>query len=143
METLILSRSEILSLLDMAEIMDAVHEALREKATGRVQMPPKTYLYYEKYRGDLRVMPSYLEALESTAVKIVNVHPDNRKYGLPTVMATIVLLDPKTGFPMAIMDGTAITAMRTGAASAIATKFLARKNSETLGIIGAGAQART
>jgi len=75
--------------------------------------------------------------------KIVNVHPQNPKKKLPSVMAVIVLNDPKTGVPLALMDGTWITAMRTGAASAVATKYLARKNAKTLGVVGAGFQAIT
>lgn len=107
-------------------------------------MPAKPYLFYKKYNGDLRTMPSYLEKLDISAVKIVNVHPDNpEKYNLPTVIATIILIDPKNGAPLAIMGGTRVTATRTGAAGGIAAKYLARKDSEVLGIIGAGTQART
>ena len=127
----------------MEEAIKVVEEAFKEKGLGKVQMPSKQYLFYKKYGGDLRVMPSYLEELDISAVKIVNSHPENRKYNLPTVMAIIVLIEPKTGAPLAIMDGTWITAIRTGAASAVATKYLARKNSKILGLIGAGAQAYT
>jgi alanine dehydrogenase len=71
-------------------------------------------------------------------------HPNNMKlYNLPTVMATIILIDPKNGAPLSIMEGSWITAMRTGAASGIASKYLARKDSHKLGLIGAGAQAET
>jgi len=144
MQTLLLSDSEVKSLLSMNEVIEAVELAFKEKGLGRVQMPAKIYLFYKKYNGDLRAMPSYLEELDISAVKIVNVHPDNRtKYGLPTVMATIVLIDPKSGAPIAIMGGTTITAMRTGAAGAVAAKYLARKNSKVVGLVGAGAQART
>ena len=80
--------------------------------------------------------------METAGVKVVNVHPANREKGLPTVMATIVLNDPKTGAPLAIMDGTYITILRTGAAGAVAAKYLARKNSEKAAIIGAGVQGR-
>jgi ornithine cyclodeaminase/alanine dehydrogenase-like protein (mu-crystallin family) len=87
-------------------------------------MPPKKYVAFPKYEGDFRVMPAYIESLEAAGVKIVNVHPNNpEKYGLPTVMATILLLDPKTGKPIAIMDGTWITNMRTGAAGGIAANI--------------------
>jgi len=124
--------------------MEAVETAFREKALGHVQMPPKIYLSYEKYNGDLRAMPSYLERLDVSAVKVVNSHPDNpKKFGLPTVMATIILVNPKTGAPLAIMSGSWITAMRTGAAGGIAAKYLARKDSKVIGLIGAGTQART
>jgi alanine dehydrogenase len=111
---------------------------------GRTQMPPKTYVFFEKYGGDFRAMPAYLESIDVAGVKIVNVHPENpAKYGLPTVMATIILLDPKNGAPFAIIDGKWITDMRTGAAGGIAAKYLAKKDSRIVSMIGTGAQART
>ena len=128
----------------MNEVMDAVESAFKENVLGCVQMPAKPYLYYSEYGGDLRVMPSYIERLNTSAVKIVNSHPDNPvKYNLPTVMAIITLIDPEKGTPFAIMGGAHITAMRTGAAGGIATKYLARKDSRVLGMIGLGVQART
>ncbi len=144
LETLILTDDEVKKLLSMDEVMKAVELAFKEKGLKQVQMPAKLYLFYRKYDGDLRAMPSYLEALDVSAVKIVNVHPNNRtKYSLPTVMAVIVLVDPKTGGPMAIMGGSTITDMRTGASGGIAAKYLAKKDSKTVGLVGAGAQART
>jgi len=144
MEILLLTEREVIPLLSMREVMEAVETAFKEKALGRVQMPAKPYLFYAKYNGDLRTMPSYLEELDISAVKVVNVHPDNpKKHKLPTVMATIVLMNPKTGAPLAIMGGTHITAMRTGAAGGVAAKYLARKESKVVGFIGAGTQART
>ncbi|MEM4576474.1 MAG: alanine dehydrogenase [Candidatus Nezhaarchaeales archaeon] len=128
----------------MREVISAVESAFREKCLGRVQMPPKVYLFYRKHDGDLRVMPSYLEDLEVSAVKIVNSHPRNWiTYSLPTVMAIVVLVDPKSGFPLSIMSGSWLTAMRTGAAGSIAVKYLARNDSEIICFIGAGTQART
>lgn len=144
MKILLLSEKDVTPLLSMSEVMEAVESAFRERTLGRVQMPAKPYLFYSKYNGDLRTMPSYLEKLDVSAVKIVNVHPDNpRKYNLPTVIATIVLIDPKNGAPLAIMGGTHITAMRTGAAGGIAAKYLARKDSRVVGLVGAGTQAKT
>lgn len=143
-ETLILTDDEVKQLLEMPEVLNAVEGAFREKGLGKVQMPPKVYIFYREYDGDLRVMPSYLEGLDISAVKIVNVHPQNkRKYGLPTVMAVVLLIDPKTGFPLSIMGGSWLTAMRTGAAGGVAAKYLAREDSETMCFIGAGTQART
>ncbi len=124
--------------------MEVVESAFREKGLDRVQMPPKLYLFYGNYVGDLRTMPSYLEQLDISAVKVVNVHPENpKKHGLPTVMATIILVNPKNGAPLAIMGGARVTSMRTGAAGGIAAKYLARKDSKVVGLVGAGAQART
>jgi len=144
MKTLILSEEDVKKVLSLEEVTDAVESAFRMKGFGHAQMPPKQYLFMKKYNGDLRTMPAYLEETDAVAVKVVNSHPENRKkYGLPTVMATIILIDPRTGAPEAIMGGTWITALRTGAAGAIASKYLANPNPKTIGIVGAGTQART
>lgn len=89
-------------------------------------------------------MPSYIETLDVCGVKIVNSHPKNpTMYNLPTVAALVLLIDPKTGLPISIMGGTSITAMRTGAAGAVAAKYLARRDSSILSLVGAGVQATT
>ncbi len=144
MKTLLLTYKEVKQLLPMQEVMESVELAFSEKGLNRVQMPAKVYLFFKKYNGDLRTMPSYMEELDVSAVKVVNVHPDNRtKYGLPTVMAMIIMIDPKNGAPLVVMDGTWITAIRTGAAGGVAAKYLARKDSKTVGLVGAGTQSRT
>lgn len=137
--TFLISKSQIENVLGMRECVSIVEEAFRLYGRGQVQMPPKMYLSFEK--GDLRCMPAYVRSLNMAGVKNVNVHPFNQN--LPTVMATITLIDPDTGFPLAIMDGTYITNMRTGAAGAVATKYLSRQDSKAAAFIGAGAQART
>jgi len=144
LETLILTDEEVGKLLSMSEVMKAVEQAFVEKSLGRAQNPPKLYLFYHKYNGDLRVMPSYLENYDISSVKIVNSHPENRvRYNLPTVMAIVTLIDPRSGFPLAIMGGKTLTDIRTGAAGGVAAKYLARRDSKILGLVGAGAQART
>ena len=144
MKVLLLSKTDVEGLISMRETIEAVEGAFRAKGLGKVQMPPKPYVYFDRYGGDFRVMPAHLEELDAAGVKIVNVHPRNPKeYGLPTVMATILLLDPRTGAPQVIMDGTWITDMRTGAGGAVAAKYLARKDSRIVAMVGAGAQART
>lgn len=144
MKVLLIDKKEVYELLDMAATLEATETAFREKGLGNVQMPPKMYLFYERYSGDLRVMPSYITSLDISGVKVVNVHTENPKtYNLPTVMATILLIDPRNGFPYAVMDGTWITTMRTGAASGVATKYLARKESQILSLVGCGVQAET
>jgi len=143
MEVLWLTQEEVKSVMDMHSDMQVVERAFRQHGLGKVQMPPKSYLYYTAYNGDLRTMPAYLEEEDITGVKIVNVHPGNPALGLPTVMALIVLISPQTGAPIAIMDGTYLTDIRTGAAGGIAAKYLARKDSKVIGMIGAGNQART
>ena len=144
MKTLLLTEKDVKQLLSMNEVMQVVESAFKAKGLGNAQMPAKIYLFYNKYKGDLRAMPSYLEELDISAVKIVNSHPENpTKHGLPTVMATIILVNPKNGAPIAIMGGTWATDMRTGAAGGIAAKYLAKKDSKIVGLVGAGAQART
>lgn len=106
-------------------------------------MPSKVYLDFKKFNGDLRIMPSFSESLKMAGTKIVNVHPQNPKRSFKTVMAVIILNSPQTGLPLALMDGTYITALRTGVAGAVATKYLAKKEAKSLGIIGAGAQSLT
>jgi alanine dehydrogenase len=144
MKTLILCEEDVKKVLSLEEVINAVESAFRMKGLGHAQMPSKQYLFMEKYNGDLRTMPAYLEENDAVTVKVVNSHPENpKKHGLPTVMATIILVDPETGAPTAIMGGTHITALRTGAAGAIAAKYLANPKPKTVGIVGAGTQART
>jgi alanine dehydrogenase len=137
--TYIIKRSEIENVLGMGEYINIVEEAFKLYGEGKVQMPPKVYLSFDK--GDLRCMPAYLASMKAAGVKNVNVHPGNKT--LPAVMATITLVDPETGFPLAIMDGTYITQMRTGAAGGIAAKYLSREDSKAAGFIGAGVQAES
>jgi alanine dehydrogenase len=125
--------------LDYHQVNEAVEAVFREHARGHVQMPPKLYITFD--HGDFRTMPAYVPALDMAGVKIVNVHPDNRVAGLPTVMALTVILDVATGIPKAIINATRLTDMRTGAAGAIAAKYLAPKKEVILGVIGSGKQA--
>ncbi len=137
-----LSMDDVRSLVNIKDVIGAVDEAFREKARGNVQMPPKVYLFFHEYQGDFRVMPAYIPSLKSAGVKVVNVHVKNKEKGLPTVMATILLLDPATGEPTAILDGTLLTSMRTGAAGAIAAREMAKKDSKSVAFVGAGTQAK-
>ncbi len=144
MTVLMLNESDVKEIISVEEAVEAVENAFKSKGNGNAQMPPKSYVYFPQYNGDFRSMPAYLEELDVAGVKIVNVHPDNPSdNGLPSVMATIVLLDPETGKPISVMGGTKITDLRTGAAGAVAAKYLARDDSKTVGFIGTGAQART
>jgi len=144
MKTLLLTENDVKRLLSMDEVMQAVELAFAEKGLNRVQMPAKIYVFFKKYNGDLRAMPSYLEGLDISAVKVVSVHPDNRtQFNLPTVMATLIVIDPRNGALIAIMGGTWLTHMRTGASGGVAAKYLARKDSKVVGFVGAGAQSRT
>jgi alanine dehydrogenase len=139
MPTLLLDRSGIKTLMRMPDVINVVEEAFKMCGEGKGKMPAKTYLSLE--HGDFRAMPAALPG--SAGVKWVNVHPQNPSRGLPSIMAVLIYSDPETGYPLAIMDATEITAYRTGATAAIASKYLARRDSHTVGIIGAGFQAQT
>lgn len=143
MKVLWLNDGEVREVLRMKDAITAVEEAFRQHGLKRVQMPPKLYLYFLKYEGDLRTMPAYIESLDIAGVKIVNAHPGNPSKGLPTVMAIVVLNDPKNGAPIALMNATHLTSIRTGAGGGVAVKYLARKDSKVVGMVGSGAQART
>lgn len=138
---LFLSRSEIEELLSMGEALKAVEYAFELEAEGKAITPPKLYLNLPEYQGDFRAMPAYIDGC--AGVKWVSAYPDNWRKNLPSVMATIVLCDPNTGYPLTIMEGTYITNVRTGAAGGIAVKYLARRDSSIIGMIGAGMQAKT
>jgi len=139
MPTLIIGKQIVDKYLEMAEVIEAVEKAFVDWTSGRGSMPAKAYIVVEK--GDFRAMPAALPGI--AGVKWVNVHPDNHSINLPTVLGTLIYSDPDTGYPLAIMDATEITAYRTGATTAIASKYLAKKQSHSLGIIGAGHQAFT
>lgn len=144
MSVLLIKEQEINQLITLEEAIECVEQAFKSRGSGKSQMPAKSYVFFEKFNGDFRVMPAYLEEIDAAGVKIVNSHPDNpRKNNLPSVMAIIVLLEPETGEPISIMSATKITDYRTGGAGAVAAKYLARENSKSVGMIGTGAQART
>ena len=141
-EVLILTRKEVESCLSMKRTIDAVREAYIAFANDRVQMPPVMHLDVEKYNGEVDIKSGFVEDFDLIGTKIASGYYDNHKLGLPPGIAVIVLLDLKTSMPLAIMDGTYITAYRTGAAGAVAASVLARKDSTKVGIIGAGTQGR-
>lgn len=143
MKTLLLNRKTIKGLVNVKESIKAVEYAFRQLGENKVQIPPKLYLYLDKYNGDFRAMPAYIEDINSCGIKWINVHPRNKRFGLPTIMAIIILNNPKTGFPLCIMDGTYITQLRTGAAGGVAAKYLARKTSSRISLIGCGVQAKS
>jgi alanine dehydrogenase len=146
METLILDSDDVTESTQITEVIDAVEGAFGAYARGDVQMPAKSYIDLPQYNGDFRSMPAYIEAedWDAAAVKWVNVHPDNPDTeGLPTVMGTIIYSDPETGFPLALLDGTDLTRLRTGAAAAVATRYLAREDATSLGLVGAGIQSHS
>lgn len=140
--TLILSQADVRALLSMKDAVTAVEAAFAAYARGEALMPPKVYLSLPEIGGDFRAMPATLAG--SAGVKWVNSHPSNpAKHGLPAVMGLYILSDPETALPLAVMDATWMTAVRTGAAAAVASKYLARKSARSIGFVGCGVQART
>jgi alanine dehydrogenase len=141
-EVLILSKNEVQSCLPMGKTIEAVREAYIAFARGRVQLAPVAHLDIKQYNGEVDIKPGYVEDFGIIGTKIASGYYDNHKLGLPPGVAIIVLMDLKTSMPIAIMDGTYITAYRTGAAGAVAADVLARKNSKRVGVVGTGTQGR-
>jgi len=139
--SILLSRKDLRKLLRMTEVIKAVEKGFREYKTGRCAVPVRMPVRIEKAEGVFLFMPAYLERENSFGTKIISVFPKNLSLGLSTLQAVYLLNDPTTGELLALMDGILLTAMRTGATSAVATKYLSRENSEVLGIIGTGGQA--
>ena len=137
-KTLILGRSDMVGLLTPSEYNDCVEHAYRMHGLGRVYMEPKGHIVLSKYRGEFEVMPSYIEEPEAVACKWVSIREDNAQYELPAVFSILIYTHPETGFPLAICDGSHHTLMRTGSSAAVSAKWLARKDSKVLAIIGAG-----
>ena len=123
----------------VADLLDAVEAAYRDVAAGRDRSPLRSHVALDS--GDLLLMPGVRDRGAGASVKLVTIVPSNAERGLPTLHALVIWLDAATGEPLALMDGATITAMRTGAASGVATRLLARPESATLAVIGAGGQA--
>lgn len=128
--------------LSMLDIVTSLESMFREKGKGRVEMPPKPGIHPGP-DAFIHAMPAYIPGLKAAGMKWVAGFPDNPKSGLPYISGLIVLNDPDTGLPLAVMDCIWITAKRTGAATAVAAKYLARTNSSTVGILGCGVQGRS
>ena len=150
MHTLLLDSEDVRANAPMADLIAAIEDAFGAYQRGDAQMPAKSYIDLPQYNGDFRSMPAYLSVRaadgsvdwDAAGVKWVNVHTDNqREYDLPTVLGTMIYSDPKTAFPLAIMDGRELTLLRTGAAAAVATDHLAVDDATSLGIVGAGVQS--
>lgn len=140
MPTLLLTAEDVQRLLSMRDLLPAVEAAFVAYARGEADMPPKVYLEMPDVGGDFRAMPARVGAL--AGVKWVNSHPRNpERHKLPTVMGVYILSDSESAYPLAVMDGTSLTKFRTGAAAGVATKYLARPNASTIGLIGSGVQA--
>jgi alanine dehydrogenase len=142
MTTLLLTQRDVRLLLDMGQAIEAVEAAFAAHGRGETLMPPKVYLGLPQHGGDFRAMPAY--SAGAAGVKWINSHPDNpARHGLPSVIGLYVLSDPDTALPLCILDATWLTAVRTGAGAAVASRHLARKGARSIGFVGSGVQART
>lgn len=139
----LLTRSDVQCALSMHAAIPIIKQAFCELSTGRANVPLRTVVPQEKHDGVTLFMPGYLSDTEALAVKVVSIHHRNPAQNLPLIHALVLVLDPATGQPVAAMEGGYLTALRTGAASGVATDLLARKDAEVAAIFGAGAQART
>jgi len=140
---LYLSRKDVEAVgLSMPEIISALESMFKEKGEGRVEMPPKPGIH-TRPDAFIHAMPAYIPSLESAGMKWVSGYPDNQKKKLPYITGLLILNDPETGFPITVMDATWITAQRTGAATAVAAKYLAREGSSSVGILACGVQGRS
>jgi len=142
-QVLYLSRADVEKVaLDMSTIISLLEKAFKEKGEGRVEMPPKPGVHTQP-DAFIHAMPAYIPAIRSAGLKWVSGYPDNFRRNLPYISGLLILNDVETGIPYAIMDCTWITAYRTGAASGLSAKYLARPGSQLVGILACGVQGRT
>jgi ornithine cyclodeaminase/alanine dehydrogenase len=143
-QLLYLSRADVDAVgLSMTGIVAVVEQAFGEKGAGRVEMPPKPGIHPGGSDNFIHAMPAYIPAMKSAGLKWVSGFPGNFERGLPYITGLLILNDPETGLPISVMDCVWITAMRTGAATAVAARYLARPDSSVVGILGCGVQGRS
>src|SRR5260370_15298868 len=142
-ELLYLSRADVAAAgLGMAEIIWGLEGICREKGEGRVEMPLKIGIHTMP-DAFIHALPASIPVLKAAGMKWIGGYPENSKRGLPYVTGLLILNDPETGVPIALMDCTWITAQRTGAATAVAARYLAGSESSSVGILGCGVQGRS
>lgn len=139
---LVLSQREVAALLDTNRLIEALAGAMADLSAGSASVPPRVGAWVQERGGMLAAMPAYLPTARVLESKLVSVFPENAGTAVPTHQAVIVVFDPESGSPVALMDATHITEARTAAGSALATRLLARPDSRVLAILGTGVQAR-
>lgn len=139
----ILSQQDIKTSVDMLQAIAAVRKAFIQLSRGKACVPRRIQVPVETRLGTSLFMPAYLASSEALGAKVVSVFPRNPDMGLPTIHAVVIVLSAETGRPEAVMDGTYLTALRTGAATGLATDLMARSNARTAALFGAGVQGRT
>jgi alanine dehydrogenase len=143
MKLRVLSQNDVRQAVSMAQAIEIVKRAFAQLSADKAVVPIRTQLEVKSHEGITLFMPAYLQESDDLGVKIVSVFPRNLETGLPTIHALVVVVDAETGCPAAVMDGTYLTALRTGAASGAATDLLARTDAEVAAVFGVGAQGRT
>ncbi|NIO72371.1 MAG: hypothetical protein GTN71_25945 [Anaerolineae bacterium] len=143
MKLRVLSQNDVRQAVSMAQAIEIVKGAFTQLSAGQAVVPIRTQLEVARHEGITLFMPAYLQESDDLGVKIVSVFPHNLEMGLPTIHALVAVVDAETGCPAAVMDGTYLTALRTGAASGAATDLLARTDTRVATVFGAGAQGRT
>jgi alanine dehydrogenase len=139
----ILSAEEVRQALPMAEAVAGMKEAYAQLSAGQATVPLRSHMSVPEYSGISLVMPAFLRKSGDLGVKVVSVYPDNVKKGEPAIYAAVLMLDISNGRPVALLEGGALTAIRTGAASGAATDILARPDARIVTIFGSGVQAKT
>lgn len=139
---LVISTDEQKSLVDMNEIIECVAVALKEFSANRTVTPIRASLPFNNNQNTALIMPSVAEELSSVGLKVVTVAPNNKELGKKTITGVVMLSDFNTGEPIALLEGSYLTMIRTGALSGVATKYLSREDSKKLCIIGTGEQAK-
>jgi ornithine cyclodeaminase len=143
MKLRILSRVDVQRAVTMADAIAVIKDAYIQLSAGQAVVPLRTPVPVQRHDGVTLFMPAYLGSSDALGAKIVSVFPGNLARGLPTIHAIVVVVEAATGRPLAVMDGTYLTAMRTGAASGVATQLLANPDASRVAIFGGGVQART
>ncbi|MGZ6695657.1 MAG: ornithine cyclodeaminase family protein [Solirubrobacteraceae bacterium] len=139
---LVLSGAEVRELLDLDALIDALAPAMADLSAGRASMPARIAAMVPERDGLLAAMPGYVPSARALTTKLVSLFPRNAGTSIPTHQALIAVFDPQTGSPVALLDGTEITAARTGACSALSARLLSREDASVLAILGTGVQAR-
>lgn len=141
MKIRMLAAADVRAALPMPQAIEAMKQAYVQFSTGRATVPLRTHVQTDK--GVTLLMPAFLHDSRNLGVKIISIYEGNPQIGLPTISATVMVLDPETGFPLALMNGSSLTAIRTGAGGGAAADVLARRDARNLALFGAGVQART
>ena len=140
---LVLGREDVRALLDLDDLIDALGLAMVDLSTGRASVPDRIGALVPEREGRLMAMPGYVPSQGALVSKLVSLFPRNAGTGIPTHQAVIAVFDAQTGSPAALLDGTEITAVRTGACSALSARLLAREDASVLAVVGTGVQARS